>query len=158
MYFTETKRLREYERLMQQPPCLRLKYIESEMNPMVFKNEKHQTAFEAAIGKGNEKNYTLLSALYLLTADGRLWNTAKKQIVRSGVCFERIRLPNCTEASYTLLCAAKDLCLGTKHITVSDLADADLIPPRQFALICNAMAIRRFGLRALKAIERYETE
>ena len=47
---------------------------------------------------------------------------------------------------------AKDLTLGTKHITVSDLADADLVPPMLFRTICNAMAIRRFGLAAVKEI------
>ena len=45
---------------------------------------------------------------------------------------------------------AKDLTLGTKHITVSDLSDADLVPPMLFRTICNAMAIRRFGLAAIK--------
>ena len=33
------------------------------------------------------------------------------------------------KGAYTLYCAAKDLTLGTKHITVSDLSDADLVPP-----------------------------
>lgn len=46
----------------------------------------------------------------------------------------------------------KDLTLGTKHLTVSDLSDADLVPPMLFRTICNAMAIRRFGLAAIKEI------
>ena len=40
--------------------------------------------------------------------------------------------------------------LGTKHITVSDLADADLVPSMLFRTICNVVAIRRFGLVAVK--------
>ena len=59
-------------------------------------------------------------------------------------------LPKATAKRYTLYCAAKDLTLGTKHITVSDLSDADLVPPMLFRTICNAMAIRRFGLAAIK--------
>ncbi len=58
------------------------------------------------------------------------------------------------ENSYPLFCAAKDLYLGTKHLTVRDLADAELISPKVFALICNAMAIRRFGLGAIQYEER----
>ena len=55
--------------------------------------------------------------------------------------FENIKLHNCTERAYTLYCAAKDLTLGTKHLTVSDLSDADLVPPMLFRTICNAMAV-----------------
>ena len=47
-------------------------------------------------------------------------------------------------------CAAKDLYLGTKHLTIDDLGDAKLIPTELFRLICNAMAVRRYGLRALE--------
>ena len=97
-------------------------------------------------------NYTLLSALYLLTADQRLWVCCKHHINNGCVFFENIKLNNCTERAYTLYCAAKDLTLGTKHLTVSDLSDADLVPPMLFRTICNAMAIRRFGLAAIKEI------
>ena len=93
---------------------------------MNFRNEKHRLAFVEAIRKLDKKNFALMSALYLLTA----------------------------EHGYTLLCCAKDLYLGTKHITISDLADTELIAPRMFALICNAMAIRRFGLGAIQYKER----
>ncbi len=44
--------------------------------------------------------------------------------------------------------------LGTKHLTFSDLADQSLIPPKVFGLICNAMAIRRFGLGAIASMNR----
>ena len=92
----------------------------------------------------------MLSALYLLTADQRLWSCCKHHIINGCVFFENFKLNNCTERAYTLYCAAKDLTLGTKHLTVSDLSDADLVPPMLFRTICNAMAIRRFGLAAIK--------
>ncbi len=95
-------------------------------------------------------NYAMLSALYLLTADQRLWSCCKHHINNGCVFFENIKLNNCTERAYTLYCAAKDLTLGTKHITVSDLSDTDLVPPMLFRTICNAMAIRRFGLAAIR--------
>ena len=89
---------------------------------------------------------------YLLTADQRLWSCCKHHIINGCVFFENIKLHNCTERAYTFYCAAKDLTLGTKHLTVSDLSDADLVPPMLFRTICNAMAIRRFGLAAIKEI------
>lgn len=134
------------------PFILRLEqYIkESEKTPMDFRNEKHRTAFVEAVAKLDKKNYALMAALYLLTADHRLWMTAKQALQRNKIRFDRIRLQNSTENGYTLFCAAKDLCLGTKNLTIRDLADTELIPPKLFGIICNAMAIRRFGLGAVE--------
>ena len=54
------------------------KYIkESEVIPMTFLSEQHRLSFNAAldrIGKFDRKNCALVAALYLLTADFRLWN------------------------------------------------------------------------------------
>lgn len=127
------------------------KYIkESEANPMIFKNEKHSAAFRGAVRKLDRKNNALMSAVYLLTADNKLWNHAKRYIERNEVRFDTMRPKDSTENGYTLYCTAKDLYCGTKHITVSDLADTDLISPKMFGLICNAMSIRRFGLGAIQ--------
>ncbi|MDD4422779.1 MAG: hypothetical protein PHD46_07065 [Eubacteriales bacterium] len=49
---------------------------------------------------------------------------------------------------------AKDLYCGSKHITFTDLADRELIGHRMFSVICNAMAFRRYGLRAFYIAER----
>ena len=127
-------------------------YIESEEKPMTYINEKHRARFTLAAKNISKTNYALLSALYLLTADQRLWGCCKHHINNGCVFFENIKLNNCTERAYTFYCAAKDLTLGTKHLTVSDLSDADLVPPMLFRTICNAMAIRRFGLAAIKEI------
>ena len=134
------------------PPFLKRfnEYIESEEKPMTYINEKHRARFTLAAKNISKTNYALLSALYLLTADQRLWGCCKHHINNGCVFFENIKLHNCTERAYTLYCAAKDLTLGTKHLTVSDLSDADLVPPMLFRTICNAMAIRRFGLAAIK--------
>ena len=125
-------------------------YIESEENPMIYLNERHRARFVLAARNVRKDNFALLSALYLLTADGRLWSCCKHHIAANTVFFEKIKLYDCSEKAYTLYCAAKDLTLGTKHITVSDLADADLVPSMLFRTICNAVAIRRFGLVAVK--------
>lgn len=122
---------------------------ESEECPMDYRNEKHRMAFTEAIEKLNHKNYALMSALYLLTADYPLWRVSKRHVDRNEIKIRDIRFENCTANSYTLLSAAKDLYIGTKHLTISDLADTVLIQPKMFALICNAMAIRRFGLGAI---------
>ncbi len=123
---------------------------ESERTPMDFRNEKHRTVFAEVVAKLNKKNYALMAALYLLTADHRLWMAAGGAVSRNAVSFDKIRLQNSTENAYTLYCTAKDLYLGTKNLTIRDLADTQLIPPKLFGIICNAMAVRRFGLGAVK--------
>lgn len=131
-----------FERLIR---CLR----EDERNLMDFKNEKHRADFEKAVEKLNQKNNALTSALYLLTANQRLWRTAEGAVRRNRICFEQIRPKGSTEEGYALYCAAKDLYLGTKNLTIRDLADPELIPPKLFILICNGMAIRRLGMEAV---------
>ena len=54
------------------------------------------------------------------------------------------------EEGYALYCAAKDLYLGTKNLTVRDLAAPEVITPKLFGLICNGMAVRRFGVGAIR--------
>lgn len=128
-----------------------LQYIhKSEESTMQFENEKHREIFTEVIKRLNKKDKCLMAAIYLLTADGKLWNQAKRYIDHDGVHLDRIRLRDCTETAYTLLCCAKDLTLGTKYIAISDLADAEVIPPKLFAVICNAVAIRRYGLGAIQ--------
>lgn len=128
--------------------------IESGFEPMIFKNDKHRIAFEKAINRMDKQNYALMAVVYLLTADYKLWKYTERYVKRNKVFFECIRLYNISDYGYTLYCAAKDLCLGTKNLTISDLADTELIAPKTFGIICNAMAIRRFGLGAFKYKER----
>lgn len=151
-YEAETVSLAEALARIRHPPFqrrLRQYMKESESNPMDYRNEKHKREFENTVRKKNKKNYALMAALYLLTADCMLWRSVKNCVVENVICFEEIRLHDTDENSYALFCAAKDLYLGTKYLSVSDLADRELVPPRMFALICNAMAIRRFGLGAI---------
>lgn len=51
---------------------------ESEERPMEFQDTKHRLIFAEAIQKRDIKNYALMSALYLLTADLKLWNVARR--------------------------------------------------------------------------------
>lgn len=55
-------------------------YIESEEKTMTYINEKHRARFTLAVKNIAKANYALLSALYLLTADQRLWSCCKHHI------------------------------------------------------------------------------
>ena len=104
------------------------KYInESETIPVNFRNSKHSTTFTDAIKKKNKRDYALMSALYLLTAEFALWQTVKRYIVDNSIDFKSLQPAGISENGYTLFCAAKDLYLGTNYLTISDLADTQLI-------------------------------
>ena len=97
---------------------------ESEELPMNFRNEKHRLAFDEAVRKLNKKNFAMMAAIYLLTAEHRLWMQIKRFVERNEIKFDSFKPRNSTENGYALLCCAKDLYLGTKHITISDLAES----------------------------------
>lgn len=137
------------------PLCSRMsRYLERNGGKVVsYRNKKHKALFEKIAAEANKKDYALLSALYLLSADYRLWSIVKHHIQNNKICFQNIRLNSIHEDGYTLFCVAKDLYLGTKHLSVSDLSDANLIHSKMFGIICNAMAIRRFGMKAVQLTE-----
>jgi hypothetical protein len=127
---------------------------ESEGKPMLYRGDDHKELFEKAIAVKNIQSAAFLSALYLLTADNRLWSRAKCFINGTAIDFNAIRLGDISVETYALFMAAKDLYSGTKHIIISDLADKEIIGHKIFAVICNAMTFRRYGLIALKIVEK----
>ena len=64
-------------------------YIESEEKPMTYINEKYRARFTLAAKNVHRENYALLSALYLLTTDQRLWSCCKHHTCRLLLCARR---------------------------------------------------------------------
>ena len=118
---------------------------------MKFKNKNHQAIFNAMTNKLDPRDRTKMSVLYLLTADVRLWNASKPYINKGKIQLDRIKLKNGNENAYALLCCAKDIAYGTSYLTVTDLADSDLISPKLYGLIGNAIALRRYGIEVYKS-------
>lgn len=114
-----------------------------------FLTKHHQRCFEQAIERIDKNNNVMMSAVYLLTADYKLWKQAKRFVEKNRICFGTFKPTDCTETGYTAFCAAKDVYLGLKHFTFSDLADKNLISPFLFELLCMAMAIKRYGVKIL---------
>ena len=69
----------------------------------------------------------------------------KAMVKKNAVEFDSIKLNAIHLKGYTLYCVAKDIYLGTRHLSVSDLIDMNLVTPKLFGVITNAMVIRRFG-------------
>lgn len=75
---------------------------ESEELHMNFRNEKHRLAFVEAIRKLDKKNFALMSALYLLTAEHKLWMQIRNYVERNEIKFERFKPKDSTENGYTV--------------------------------------------------------
>lgn len=125
------------------------KYITETEEFMNYRNENHETVFKETAAKLIDNN-DLLAAVYLLTADRRLWWDAEGHVRTCEIRFDELRHKKSSNNAYVLLCAAKDLYLGTQHFSVTDLADSSLITDEMFGLICNAMTIKRFGISVLE--------
>ena len=115
-----------------------------------FRNNAHRAVFLEVSRNMNRSNYAVLAALYLLTADSRLWNQVKDCVHHNTILFDQMKPKNHSTNSYAMFSVAKDLYLGTNHMSLCDLVDTELIPPKVFVIICNALAIRRCGLDAIQ--------
>ena len=127
-------------------------YMTYEDFPMVFKNDRHEASFRKAIKNTAADNYDLTATVYLPTADRKLWNAARNYITKDNIRISKIKKHQMDENAHTLLCAAKDLYLGTEYLTIRDMADKIIVPDKIFGIICNAMAIHRFGLGVIKSM------
>ena len=112
-----------------------------------FISKYHRKLFEKAVKHLDKSNNALMSAIYLLTADQRLWKQIKSHINNNRIMIKTFKPTNCTEIGYTVFCAAKDIYLGTKHIALCDLSDEKLISPTLLFVLCTAIIIRRCGIK-----------
>lgn len=117
---------------------------------MVFVTNRHKLDFKKHIRKVSKSNYKLIATIYLLTANWHLLRLSKRHMSNYDIDFESITLKDCNETSYILFCAAKDLYLGTRKLSIYDMCDEKLMPKKLFKVICTAMKIRRKGLSAIK--------
>ena len=94
----------------------------------------------------------------MLTADTKLWETAKSSVGKDDIVFNHIHLKSGSETAYALYCAARDLYNCSRHLAIDDIADGGLIKNKVFVLICNAMLIKRKGLAPseTKGVSRFQ--
>ena len=122
---------------------------------MKFKNKNHQAIFTTAANKLNRHDKTKMAILYLLTADVRLWNMAKRHVRKGYIDLDGIDLGNKGyPKAYTLLGVAKDIACGTCYLSIHDLADPDVITPKMYGIIVNAISINRNGIVSKKTEEK----
>lgn len=93
---------------------------------------------------------TYAAALFLLTADEQLWRCAEKGATCHSFQFGQMKLRNSSAEAYALYQSAKSLYTGVERITVSELADPEIIDDALFAAIVGGILIARFGTDVFK--------
>ena len=122
---------------------------------MKFKNKNHQALFTTAANKLNRHDKTKMAILYLLTADVRLWNMAKRHVRKGYIDLDSIDLGNKGyPKAYTLLGVAKDIANGTNYLSIHDLADPEVITPKMYGIIASAISINRNGIVSKKTEDK----
>ena len=116
---------------------------------MYFKNEKHQELFTKAIKKMDQKDNVQMSVVYLLTADKKTWKRCRSYMIDNKIPIQRIRIGQSSEEGYTLFCCAKDIALGTTHLSVHDMTDKEMVSVSLWKLLYAAIEIRLRGYWAM---------
>ena len=129
-----------------------------ETHAMIYRDERHQRTFEKEAAMRPESiNRTLLAALYLLTADGNLWNQVRDHISLRRVYVDDMRPKNLTGTSYVYFAAAKDILSGSHTIQLTEIADPALLSMKSYLILCTALAIRAYGVEKASRIQ-FNTE
>lgn len=117
----------------------------------IFETSGHQLRFEAAYRERLTGSAGQAAAVFLLTADPFLWSKARLAVVPEGIDFPVIHIHGVDLDGYVLFHTAKDLYTGTKHISLSELTDPELVSDGAFRLLVTAFLIRRYGAEVLSA-------
>ena len=122
--------------------------------PMIYRDERHQHTFEKERSIRPESvSRKFLAALYLLTADGGLWNQVWDQVTIRKIYIDEMRPKNLTGTGYVFFSAARDILTGSRNIQLMEIADPSLLSLQSYMILCTALAIRAYGLE--KAVRIY---
>ena len=112
---------------------------------MKFHGEHHRSSFLALCDERAEYAPAYTAAVYLLTADKKLYARVHKCIDcdRNRINFRRISVKGITPYQHALLGAAEDLYNDTVRLNISDLSNTEVINCELFRLIMTAICIKR---------------
>ena len=121
---------------------------------MIYRDERHQRTFEKERSIRPESvSRKFLAALYLLTADGGLWNQVRDQVSMRKISVDEMRPKNLTGTGYVFFSAARDILTGSHNIQLTDIADPALLSIDAYLVLCTALAIRAYGVEKAVRIQ-----
>lgn len=121
---------------------------------MIYRDDRHQHTFEKEISiRPNNISRKALAALYLLTADGSLWNQVRDQVAIRKIYGTEMRPKKLTGTSYVFFSAARDILTGSRNIQLMEIADPSLLSMQSYMILCTALAIRAYGVEKAVRIQ-----
>ena len=97
---------------------------------MIFRNDNHGVLFEKEIRYHKGCSRKMTAALYLLTADSRLWHQAENHIGTNEIDIAAIKPKRLDAMAYVCFAVAKDIITGSKTVSVTELANSSMLSPR----------------------------
>ncbi len=127
----------------------RLAHLVRNFDGEVFINLNHRFRFYKVCCIQNvsieNRNSIYLAVLFLLTADDRLWDSAKGHIYLDCFDFKRMNLNLIDTDGYALYQTARTILFGKEYIRMNEIADENLIGEDIFKAIINAILISKYG-------------
>lgn len=124
----------------------------------LWRDEAHRQRMENMKARlGHRRNWdtrAFYAAMYLITSGESINKCAANCFCRYGFDHAYALLPGISTHDYTLFMAARGLCTDADGLTITDLADPEVVDTEAFVLIINAILIARYGLSAFKLSER----
>lgn len=134
----------------------RVEETKSCMDGPVYRNREHEERYRGLMGHRQilalDQKASYACALYLLAADGYLWDKARDAITMSQVIFPDIQLGGINVKGYILFHLSKDLYYRTGCVKVSDLTDRSLVDQGLFAVLLTGCLLREHGLRHMEQV------
>ena len=122
--------------------------------PMIYRDDRHQHTYEKERSIRPESvSRKFLAALYLLTADGGLWNQVWDQVTMRKIYIDEMHPKNLNGTSYVFFSAARDILTGSRNIQLMEIADPSLLSMQSYMILCTALAIRAYGLEKAVRIQ-----
>lgn len=87
------------------------------------------------------------AAAYLLTSDTELFRRTVRCFRGNGIDFRQALVGGISPREYTLLRAAEDILTDSSRLTLSDLANREVVDGQAFRHILNALQIARMNNR-----------
>lgn len=96
---------------------------------MIFRNDNHGGTFEKEIKYHKGCSRRFAAALFLLTADTRLWLQAENHVGSHEIDIAAIKPRRLDGMAYVCYMLARDIITGSRTVAVTELADSDLMSP-----------------------------
>ena len=116
----------------------------------LFRDEDHRTRFREMLdGSCTSRMLSsgrYLAAVFLLSADGWLWERVKTSVTDLGIFFDNVSIRGASTEQYVLFHSAKEIFTGEQFVSMEEMADSEIVSDELLSLIVSAYLLRVAGL------------